>query len=312
MGMHASRNLALISALALSACALPGAPPRDETAKQAAPNLTLPAQWLAAGGRQGAVADNWLASWNDPALNALVAEGLAYNTDLRLAATRVEPAEAYLRVAGVAAVAAGEPPGPRRREDGRRLQRPAGRRPLRELGARPLGSRAGREGRSRGPVRVGALDADTRASRSLRSSRKRWVLAIEARLAKARAEEMQCAPRAVADARARSAACRRRRRLRRRGSRRPTSKPCATRRAVSRGVRERAARAGDTRRALPRGAVAVAAAPALARRRPLGLPSELLERRPDSSPPNAASPRRSIAPRKRKRRGCRGSRWLRA
>src|SRR6185295_18140131 len=97
MAMHAARYLVVMSALALSACALPGAPPRDETVKQGAPNLTLPPQWVAAPGRQGAVADNWLASWNDPSLSALVAEGLAYNTDLRLAATRIESAEAYLR-----------------------------------------------------------------------------------------------------------------------------------------------------------------------------------------------------------------------
>ena len=46
------------------------------------------------------VADAWLASFNDPALSALVAEALLYNSDLRAASALVEQANGYLRVAG--------------------------------------------------------------------------------------------------------------------------------------------------------------------------------------------------------------------
>ena len=50
------------------------------------------------------VADRWLATFDDPALSALVAEALAYNADLQVAAARVEQAAGYVKVAsGVAA-----------------------------------------------------------------------------------------------------------------------------------------------------------------------------------------------------------------
>jgi NodT family efflux transporter outer membrane factor (OMF) lipoprotein len=45
------------------------------------------------------VADRWLASFDDPALTALVAEALLYNADLQVAAARVEQAAGYVKVA---------------------------------------------------------------------------------------------------------------------------------------------------------------------------------------------------------------------
>ena len=48
----------------------------------------------------GAVGDRWLATFNDPQLDALVQEALAYNPDLQVAAARVEQAAAYVKVAG--------------------------------------------------------------------------------------------------------------------------------------------------------------------------------------------------------------------
>src|SRR5512139_3479064 len=93
--MRCHRATVLLCALALGACALAPAPQRDELAKQALPNAVAPAQW-AAGGTAGAVADNWLASFNEPRLDALVKEAIAYNADLRIAAARVDTAVAYL------------------------------------------------------------------------------------------------------------------------------------------------------------------------------------------------------------------------
>ena len=199
MAMHAARYLVVMSALALSACALPGAPPRDETVKQGAPNLTLPPQWVAAPGRQGAVADNWLASWNDPSLSALVAEGLAYNTDLRLAATRIESAEAYLRVAG-------SPLWPQVNLLGRGGGKMGGD----STGLQGIGLFASWEldlwGRVRaekaaaeGQYESAVLDAEYARQSIAALVAKAWVLAIEARLAKARAEEMQAASARLAD-----------------------------------------------------------------------------------------------------------------
>ena len=86
----------VLSALMLSACALRDQPPREELVKQALPNLAPPSQWATAVVPSGAVADNWLAAIDEPALAALVAEALVYNADLRQAAARVDVAAAYL------------------------------------------------------------------------------------------------------------------------------------------------------------------------------------------------------------------------
>lgn len=97
--MQTGRSLVVLCALGLSACALKDMPPREEIANQALLNLTPPAQWVSATGPAGSVADNWLASFNDPWLNELVKEAIAYNADLRIAASRVDTAAAYLAAA---------------------------------------------------------------------------------------------------------------------------------------------------------------------------------------------------------------------
>jgi NodT family efflux transporter outer membrane factor (OMF) lipoprotein len=94
--------LAVMSALTLAGCALKPAPERADVQKEAAPNLVVPPQWSAAGGASGAVRDNWLADLNDAELNALITDALAYNADVRIAAARVEAAAGSLRAAGSA------------------------------------------------------------------------------------------------------------------------------------------------------------------------------------------------------------------
>ncbi|MDN3921066.1 efflux transporter outer membrane subunit [Roseateles violae] len=97
--------IAAAAVLALAGCALKSPPQRDELARGAAPNRQLPAQWSAlasasAGVPAGAVADRWLASFKDAQLQALVQEALAYSPDLAVAAARVEQAAAYQKAAG--------------------------------------------------------------------------------------------------------------------------------------------------------------------------------------------------------------------
>jgi len=95
--MRCRRNiLPLVAVLTLGACALKDMPPREDIAKDAMPNLGTPPQWVAPGSAPGAVGDNWLASFNEPQLDALVKEVIAYNADLRIAAARVDAAAAYL------------------------------------------------------------------------------------------------------------------------------------------------------------------------------------------------------------------------
>jgi outer membrane protein TolC len=94
--MQVRPAIAVLVALALAGCALKTLPPREESVRQAMPNAAPPPQWAAPGGAASAVADNWLASFNDPRLAELVKEALVYNADLRIAAARVDTAAAYL------------------------------------------------------------------------------------------------------------------------------------------------------------------------------------------------------------------------
>ncbi|HXV10569.1 MAG TPA: TolC family protein [Burkholderiales bacterium] len=93
---------ALVSSLvvALAGCALKAPPAPEELRPQALPNLTVPGQWVEKGGAAGAVVKGWLAAFDDPRLDALVREAIENNPDLRAAAARVEQAQAYVKAAG--------------------------------------------------------------------------------------------------------------------------------------------------------------------------------------------------------------------
>ena len=94
------RLLPFAVAAALAACALKSPPEPDELAQETAANRQVPQKWTAAGGAPGAVGDAWLAAFSDTQLDELAKEALAYNPDLRVAAARVEQAMAYQKVAG--------------------------------------------------------------------------------------------------------------------------------------------------------------------------------------------------------------------
>jgi NodT family efflux transporter outer membrane factor (OMF) lipoprotein len=91
--------LAAALAAAVTGCALKPPPTASELQTEALPHTTVPAAWKAGGDAAAPVADRWLATFNDPALSALVTEALAYNADLQVAAARVEQATGYVKVA---------------------------------------------------------------------------------------------------------------------------------------------------------------------------------------------------------------------
>ncbi|MFO1311392.1 MAG: TolC family protein [Burkholderiales bacterium] len=92
-------SLPALVALALAGCAL-APPPGHEALKQdALPNFKAPPGY-AAGGISTEVRDGWLAAFHDAELDALVKEAVAYNADLRVAQSRVEQAAAYLKASG--------------------------------------------------------------------------------------------------------------------------------------------------------------------------------------------------------------------
>ncbi|WP_286612470.1 TolC family protein [Variovorax jilinensis] len=89
---------AALSAL-LCGCALKAPPTTAELGQEVWPLAPVPAAYRASGGVPAPVADRWLATFDEPALTALVNDALVYNADLRVAAARVEQAAGYVKVA---------------------------------------------------------------------------------------------------------------------------------------------------------------------------------------------------------------------
>ncbi len=96
---HRVHLVALAASLALAGCALKAPPDAKTLTETELAHATPPAAWKA-GGATGAVRPSWLTSFGDARLPPLADEALRYNADLRTAATRVEIASASLKAAG--------------------------------------------------------------------------------------------------------------------------------------------------------------------------------------------------------------------
>ena len=86
--------------VAATGCVLKTPPDASAIREQAMPTLTVPGAWTATGAGTGAVLDSWVTSFNDAQLAAAVAEAIVNNADLRVGAARVEQALLYARLAG--------------------------------------------------------------------------------------------------------------------------------------------------------------------------------------------------------------------
>jgi len=86
--------------LGLAACAVKSPPDAPTIKKEALPGLAEPDHWIAPLAGAGAVSDNWLTTFHDEQLTAAVARAIAANPDLRVAAARVEQALLYAKLAG--------------------------------------------------------------------------------------------------------------------------------------------------------------------------------------------------------------------
>src|SRR5881394_2346216 len=93
----------LLCAILIAGCATKSPPTTTEVRQQSGTltNFALTDPWKA-GAAAGPIADNWLASFNDVQLSALVAEAMTNNPDLRVSAPRVEQAAQYVRLAQAA------------------------------------------------------------------------------------------------------------------------------------------------------------------------------------------------------------------
>ncbi len=100
------RLFVFASFILLTGCAteLEKAPEQQEILSEALPETTsIRAAWAAPTGDTGAVDDGWIKSFNDPQLEALVAEGLdIQKPNMRLLSAQVDRAEAMARLGNAA------------------------------------------------------------------------------------------------------------------------------------------------------------------------------------------------------------------
>ncbi len=89
----------LVAALLCAGCALKTPPDVTELRRQALPNVQVPESWASQGADGGSVQQGWLDQFADPRLIPLVEEALVYNADLRIAGARIEQAAAYSKIA---------------------------------------------------------------------------------------------------------------------------------------------------------------------------------------------------------------------
>lgn len=92
----------LFAILSLAGCTIPDAPNADQSLTQALPESTSVRETFAAdtGGSDRAMPSDWIAAFGDPRLEELIDEALANNLNLRAAASQVESASGLVRQAG--------------------------------------------------------------------------------------------------------------------------------------------------------------------------------------------------------------------
>lgn len=85
--------LGVTTLLSTVQCAVKQPPPVTDELRAVLPsNAIVPAEWEATRGRAGAIATDWVTTFNDPLLEAIVREGLQNNLDLKAAVARVDVA----------------------------------------------------------------------------------------------------------------------------------------------------------------------------------------------------------------------------
>jgi multidrug efflux system outer membrane protein len=89
--------LVIAGSLVLPGCALKNPPFGADIMPESA-RAKIPGSW-AGPHRRGAVVPNWIRNFGDPELNALVADAVERNPDLKAAAARVEASRAAVRIA---------------------------------------------------------------------------------------------------------------------------------------------------------------------------------------------------------------------
>jgi NodT family efflux transporter outer membrane factor (OMF) lipoprotein len=157
--MNARILIGTVACLTLASCAIKD-PPAGASIMPGSASDQIPGQWAGAH-RNGDVVPNWIRTFGDPELTALVADAVERNPDLKAAAARVEASRYAVRVAAAALY-------PR-------------------IGLKALGERQGSElrrdlGNSIDPADLGSLGVENSggsgSDRSLDSSSQQWVYGL--------------------------------------------------------------------------------------------------------------------------------------
>jgi NodT family efflux transporter outer membrane factor (OMF) lipoprotein len=99
LSRSAGLSVLVLASWTLGGCVLNPPPDAAALKQEALPTLQVPPAWrTVAGGAP--VAAGWLAGFHDEQLTAAVMEALAHNADLRTSAARVEQAQLYAKLAG--------------------------------------------------------------------------------------------------------------------------------------------------------------------------------------------------------------------
>ena len=93
-------SLAAATLIAAVGCVLKKPPDAAAVKAEGMPQVSVPEVWSQPLAAPGAVADDWLAAFQDTYLSAAVTEAVTYNADLRVGGARVEQAQLYARLAG--------------------------------------------------------------------------------------------------------------------------------------------------------------------------------------------------------------------
>ena len=97
---HIATGIAALVFSLTTGCIVKSPPDATALKGESMPKVVVPPAWNGTTATGGEVGDNWLASFQDEQLNVAVAEAIANNADLRAGAARVEEAMLYAKLAG--------------------------------------------------------------------------------------------------------------------------------------------------------------------------------------------------------------------
>ncbi len=93
-------SIAVAAAIIVGGCTIKDLPDLKTTTKKSNPSVPVPSRWYGAANSYDLRSQSWVDTFHDPQLRQLVDEALQNNLDIHIAASRVEQASGYATIAG--------------------------------------------------------------------------------------------------------------------------------------------------------------------------------------------------------------------